>query len=169
MAAYIKEFRERGGSIRMPPHPVSERLAWVAEAKRYREEWEYDPPEKRTDKRRRGLGYMWHSVQCARCIVATRNHEIVAAASYFIRPHFVEVKVLGSRQLDEARGAATAIEFALAEEAARRGFGVRSEYTWSERNFHVRIGRRLDQRGHQTSDWTPEDCHYLVTGIKELL
>ncbi len=169
MAAYINEFRERGGSINMPPHRVSQRLDWVAAAKHYRELWENDPPEKRTDKRRRGLGFMWHSVQCARCIVAVRNQEIVAAASYLIRLEFVEVKVLGSRQLDEARGAATAIEFALAGEAQGRGFGVRSEYTWSERNFHVRIGRRLDQRAHQSSDWTPEDCRYLVRGIKELL
>jgi len=169
MVAYIREFRERGGSIKVPPHPASQRYAWVAEAKRYREECDYYPPERRTDKHRRGLAYMWFSVRHAWCIVAVRNQEIVAAASYYIRPDCVEVKVVGSRQLDEARGAGMAIEFALAQEAERRGFGVRSEYTWSERNFHVRIGRRLDERGHQTSDWTQEDCRFLVRGIKELL
>ena len=169
MANFIQEFRAHGGSIRMPPHRINQRRAWISEAQHHRESWDELPPRQRTDQLRRGLSFMWASLKCPRCIVALVDVELVAALSYRIHPDVVEPKVVGSRQIENARGAGTALEFALAEEAGRRGIGVHGEYAWYARNFHVRIGRRLDIRGNQTSDWTSEDCRLLVRGIKELL
>ncbi len=169
MADYISEFREHGGLVRMPPHGIDQRRAWMAAAKRHRESWDELPANRRTDELRRGLGFMWASVKRPRCIVALKGTELVAALCYDVQLGLIEAKVVGSRQMESARGAGTALEFALAEEAERRGMDVRGEYAWYARNFHVRIGRRLDIRGHQTSDWTAEDCRFLVRGIKELL
>lgn len=169
MADFISEFREHGGSVRLPPHGINQRRAWIAEAKRHRESWDELPANLRTDELRRGLSFMWFSVSRPRCIVALMGVELVAALSYIVHLDVVEAKVVGSRQMESARGAGTALEFALAQEAERHRMGVRGEYAWYARNFHVRIGRRLDGRGDQTSDWTAEDCRYLVRGIKELL
>jgi hypothetical protein len=169
MAGYLRRFREHGGSVHVPPHQISQRRVWMAIGKRYREEWDDLPAVKQDDDLKRGLAFMWWSVKRPRCMVAVLNSDLVAALCYHVRLNTIEVEVAGSRRLEAAKGAGTALEFALAEEAVRREMGVRSAYSWTAVNFHLRIGRRLDVRIGGSSDWTPDDCRFLVKGIKELL
>jgi hypothetical protein len=169
MAAFIRQFHEHGGSVRTPPHHMAERHAWMVLAKRYRDGWEHLPASKRTEDLKSGLAFMWYSVRQPRCIVALLNLDPVAALSYQVGPDRIEVEVVGSRRLEAAGGAGTSIEFALAMEAERRRMGVWSSYTWQALPFHRRLGRRLDERGDRSSDWTLEDCQFLVRGINDLL
>ena len=171
MAVYIKLFRSRGGRVLLPPHLVADRQRWIVEAKRYREEWDYLPALQRTDRLKSGLSYLWAAVRkWPRCIVALRVNELVAALSFDLRVDRIEVHVIGSRQADEASGAGMAIEFALAEEALRRQLPVFSGYTGDAENWHKRLGRRLNLvAGENSSEWTLEDCEFIVRGIKGLL
>jgi hypothetical protein len=168
MLVYARLFRDRGGSIEMPPHPILRRRTWIVEAKSYREAWDYLPPSQRTYRLREGLTFLWAALHEPRCIVALFRAELVAAMSYDVETEWIEVHVLGSRQLEEAGGAGMAIQVALAHEAQRRGLGVHSSYTADARNWHLRIGRRLDRiPGAALSEWTAEDCESITQGIKE--
>lgn len=163
-------FRNRGGTVRLPPHSLERRRQWIAAAKEARESWDYLPVVQRTERLRSGLAFIWAAVRYPRCIVALLGGELVAALSFDIEPDHIEVHVAGSRQTDYARGAGTAIEFALAVEAVRRGLRVHSTYTADARNFHLRLGRRLDfVPGENSSEWSMEDCAFLVGGINEAL
>jgi hypothetical protein len=170
MALYVRIFRDRGGTIRLPPHPLEDRLRWVAAAKSRRESWDYLPVMLRTERLKSGLAFMWAALRHPRCIVAFLGAEPVAALSYDVRMERIEAHVAGSLQADYARGAGTTLELALADEAIRRGLPIHSTYTADARNFHVRIGRRLDLiRGENSSEWTFEDCQLIARGIKEAL
>src|SRR2546430_2586917 len=98
MGAFIKQFRQRGGSVRLPPHRTGQRQAWRAEAKRFREDFEALPPSQRTDRLKSGLDFMWFSLNQARCIVALMDSDLVAGLSYVKHPDVIEAKVVGSRQ-----------------------------------------------------------------------
>lgn len=170
MAKYVRVFRDRGGIVRFPPHRPEERRLWVATAKSNREAWDYLPVMQRTDRLRRGLSYMWAALRYPRCIVAFLGREAVAALSYDVKLDRVEVRVVGSRQADNARGAGTALELGLAEEGIRRRLPVRGDYEADSRNFHLRLGRRLDLVAHEnSSEWTLEDCQFIVGGIEKAL
>ncbi len=167
---YVRVFRDRGGTIRFPPHRLEERRLWAAVAKSNREAWDYLPVVQRTERLRRGLGYMWAALRYPRCIVALLGHEAVAALSYDVKLDRVEVRLVGSRQADNARGAGTALELGLAEEGVRRRLPVRGDYEADSRNFHLRLGRRLDQVAHEnSSEWTLEDCRFIGGGVKGAL
>lgn len=170
MAVYVRLFRARGGAVRLPPHRQNERRLWVAAAKSYRESWDYLPLMQRTDRLRRGLAFMGAAVRLPQCLVALLGAELVAALSYDVELDRIEAHVVGSRQIDHARGAGMALELALAEEAVRRSHRIHSTYTSDARNFHLRLGRRLDLvPGENSSEWTLEDCQFIVRGIKGAL
>jgi hypothetical protein len=99
------------------------------------------------------------------CLVAVCGGEVVAALDFGVQPDHVEAGMLGSRQT--VRGAALALELALAEEAADRGIAVRGEYRPAARGFHESIGRRLDlESGRRTSEWTADDCRFIVEALR---
>jgi hypothetical protein len=166
MAAHAAEFQARGGVVFQPPYPAGVRARWRAQARSYREAWDFLPTAERTDRLRSGLSFLVAALTIPRCFVALFRGELVAALSYQVALNRIEVKAFGSRQLPDAGGAGTALEAALAKEAVRRQLRVHSTYTADARNFHVRIGRRLDRiPGENSSEWELEDCEVIVGGV----
>ena len=119
LQARVRLFLARGGAVARPPHNWVQRQRWRALALRYREEWENLPSARRTDRLRSGLAFQVAALRSPRCFVALFRGELAAALSYEVHVDHLAVKVVGSRQLEEAVGAGTALEQAMAEEGVR--------------------------------------------------
>ncbi len=145
-----------------PPHPDQLRKQWIAEATGYYDEFKKLQSQPR--QRHAGMSFLWHAVRCARCLVAFYEGELVAAVDYKLRGEFVAVGAIGSRQA--IHGAAWALEFELARQGVRYSRRVRGTYTWDARELHARWGRRLDKPTNRTSEWTLEDCRFIVDRVE---
>jgi Asp-tRNA(Asn)/Glu-tRNA(Gln) amidotransferase A subunit family amidase len=55
MATQVARFRARGGVVVGPTNSAETQLQWRAQAKSFREAWDYLPPPQRTDRLRSGL------------------------------------------------------------------------------------------------------------------
>jgi hypothetical protein len=139
----------------------------------WNEEMQRNPPttaeaEKAAERMGQGLQMMERATRTgASCIVATHDGHLVAALNYFSRSwdNSLHVRYLGSNQA--AYGAATAVQYQLATDAANDreataapdGKGVISEATRDAEEYHQKIGRVVEQFGvTNQSSWSPQDC-----------
>ena len=111
-----------------------------------------------------------------RVLVAYDAKGVPCAALDYAKPldTVLQVHVLGSTQ--QVAGSATAIQLALAQEAAKTGADVYSEATPDAEPYHQLIGRTVEQGtginvGKILSSWTAEQCKEIasVTASKSLL
>ncbi len=97
------------------------------------------------------------------CFVALRDDAVVGALGFVLKENHVGGTMLGTRQ--STKGAAFALLFALAREAYHRDLPVLAIYVGPDaKSFHVRIGRRLDEKHKASSEWFVDDCRYIVDG-----
>ena len=137
------------------------------QALQYLSDFEALPAAKQTERLKKGLLFMWGALFDVNCIVAQVGIEVAAAISYQVMPDHIRTKEIGSRQATETRGAGNALEFALAYQAAMRGFGVKGTYDNDARGFHEGIGRRLDRSGVRSTEWTAADCDLILGTVEE--
>jgi hypothetical protein len=138
---------------------------------RYMEHFAALPPAAQTRRLQTGLSYMWAALLDPQYMVALVDDELAAALSWVTTPELLESRLVGSRGESGARGAGHALEFELVAEAVSKGVGIRGTYPvyGGARSFHERLGRRLDQSGLRSTEWTADDCRLILEGVKARL
>ena len=90
--------------------------------------------------------------------VVTNNKTGLSGNALDENPEYIKVGYLGSTFSEP--GAATAIQYELASRAAALDVGVQSEATDRSLDYHLSIGRDVDQ--YLDSRWTAEQCYEIA-------
>jgi hypothetical protein len=140
-----------------------ERVQWTAEALQHLNDVVY---EHETSEVIQGATLMHEALEeLPWCFVAILNGELVGAVGFVVRPDRVGGTAIGTKQ--GTSGASWALQYEVARVAYDHGLHVIGYYTGPHaRTYHLRIGRRLDESGTHSSEWTVEDCRDLVRGLK---
>ena len=171
IAELVKDFRSRGGTVRLPPHQPGEHGIWVLTAMRYWDRFERLPPAAKTLRLEAGLSYMWVALLEPQHMVALLDGALAAAMAWVTTPGALRTRFIGSRQHSLTRGAGHALEFELVKDAVSKGVGIRGVYPAypGARSFHEGLGRRLDQSGPRSTEWTAADCAFILVEVNARL